>query len=55
MIEKDDEAHVFRVTIVVVCDDHKAEQFEALLEEHLSEMKNKIMKKLGMETTESDD
>jgi hypothetical protein len=55
MTDKQEDAHVFRVTIVVVCDDHKAEQFEALLEEHLSEMKNKIMKKLGMETTESDD
>lgn len=55
MIEKEEGAHVFKVTIVVVCDDHKAEQFEALLEEHLNQMKTKIMKKLGMETTETDD
>jgi len=54
MTDKDDSAHVFRVTIVVVCDDHKAEQFEALLEEHLGQMKAKILKKLGMETTEED-
>lgn len=55
MIEREESAHVFKVTIVVVCDDHKAEQFEALLEEHLGQMKAKILKKLGMETTEEDE
>lgn len=55
MSQPEDSVHVFRIQFVVICDDHKAEQFEALLEEHLEEMKAKIFKKLGMDTKPDDD
>jgi hypothetical protein len=52
MSDPEESAHIFQVQIVVVCDDHKAEQFEALLEEHLSKMRGEILRKLGLETDE---
>ncbi len=51
MSQPEDSVHVFRIQFVVVCDEHKAEQFEALLEEHLADMKVAILKKLDMDTS----
>lgn len=54
MSDGKESAHLFRVQIMVICDDHKAEQFEALLEEHMAGMKAEILRKLGMETHEEE-